>query len=108
VLFTIIIEYGMLILFGVGVYICYIARIRGGHLLHNYGFWSFGLYFISALMNIVHQLLLNTLLEQNMTPLEMPIWVTGLNIIRGLLILAAFIVITIGFYRSFKKEKQIN
>jgi hypothetical protein len=64
------IEYGMLILFGIGVYICYIARIQDEHLLHNYGFWPFGLFFISALMNIVNPLLLNTLLEQNMTPLE--------------------------------------
>lgn len=100
------INFGMLILFGIGAYICYKAKAQKGHLIYNYGFWSFGLFFISRLVSTVQPLLLNLLLEQNVMPLEIPIWVTGLNIIRELLILTAFIVIVIGFYKSFVKEKS--
>ena len=100
------INFGMLILFGIGAYICYKAKAQKGHPLYNYGLWSFGLFFISRLMSSVQPLLLNLFLEQNMTPGEMPIWATGLNIFRELLMITAFIVIAIGFYKSFLKEKS--
>ena len=47
------IDYVMLILFGIGIYICYLAKKQDSHLLYNYGFWSFILFFISRFMGII-------------------------------------------------------
>ena len=99
-----IINYGMLVVFGLGAFICYVAKSQSGHILYKYGFWSFGLFFVSRLISIIQLLLLSPGLGRDIAARD-PLLITGINISREILIAAAFIILVIGFYKSFEKEK---
>lgn len=105
--FTVItvMNFVMLAIFGIGAFVCFRAKSQSDNLIFKYGLWFFGLFFVSRLISIVQSFAISSELFQEMMARGIPGWLTGINYFRELLIVVAFVVLIIGFYNSFKKEK---